>query len=78
MLDLKIDKLYDSGKEDEGQKFHALQVLRMKEDFWDKVRGLKGCEMDEYHDQKLETESQAFQPSLWNFVLTIHKLSSFI
>ena len=36
MLDLKIDKLYESRKEDEDQKFHVLQVLRMKEDFWDK------------------------------------------
>ena len=48
MLDLKTDKLYDSGKEDEGKTSHVLQVLGMNEDLWAKVRGLdsetwKGC-----------------------------------
>ena len=40
MLDLKIDKLYNSGKEDEGKTFHFLQVLGMNEDMWDRVCGL--------------------------------------
>ena len=40
MLDLKTDKLYDSGEEDEGKTFHVLQILGMNEDLWDKVRGL--------------------------------------
>ena len=29
MLDLKTDKLYDSGKEDEGKTLHVLQVLEI-------------------------------------------------
>ena len=37
MLDLNTDKLYDSGKEDEGNTFHILQVLGLNEDLWDKV-----------------------------------------
>ena len=40
MLDLKTNKFYDSGKEDEGKTFHVLQVLGMNEDLWDKVCGL--------------------------------------
>ena len=32
MLDLKPDKLYDSGKEDKGNTIHVLQVLGMNED----------------------------------------------
>ena len=37
MLDLNTDKLYDSGKEDEGKTFHVLQVLGMNKDLWDRV-----------------------------------------
>ena len=40
MLDLKIDKLYDPGNEDEGTTFHSSQVLGVNEDLWDKVRGI--------------------------------------
>ena len=40
MLDLKTDKLYDSGIEDESRTFHVLQVLGMNKDLWDKVCGL--------------------------------------
>ena len=40
MLDLKTDKLYDSGKEDRGKMFYVLQVLGMNEDLWDRVHGL--------------------------------------
>ena len=32
MLDLKTDKLYDSGEEDEGKTFHVIQLLGMNED----------------------------------------------
>ena len=39
MLDLKPDKLYDSGKEDEGKTLHVSQVLGMNEDLWDRVCG---------------------------------------
>ena len=31
MLDLKTDRLNDSGKEDEGKTFHVLQVLGMND-----------------------------------------------
>ena len=40
MLDSKTDKLYHSGKEDEGKTFRVLQALGMNEDLWDRVRGL--------------------------------------
>ena len=40
MLDLKTDKLYDSGGKDEGKTLNDLQVLGMNEDLWDRVRGL--------------------------------------
>ena len=40
MLDLKTDKLKDSGKEEEGKTFHSLQVLGMNEDLRDMVRWL--------------------------------------
>ena len=40
MLDLKTDKLYDPGKEDEGKMIHLLQVLGMNEDLWDRARDL--------------------------------------
>ena len=41
MLDLKTDKLHDSGKEDEdkGNTFYTLQILGMIEDLRDKVYG---------------------------------------
>ena len=32
ILDLKDGKLYDSGKEEEGKKFHKLHVLGMNDD----------------------------------------------
>ena len=40
MLDLKTDKLYNSGIKDESKTFHVLQVLGMNEDLWDRVWGL--------------------------------------
>ena len=42
--DLKEEKLQDYGKEEEGTTFHRLNVLRIKNDCWDRVRGL-GCEI---------------------------------
>ena len=52
MLELKQDKLQDSGKEVEGKMFQSWQVLGMKEDLWERVRGLdsmtwKGCDCAE-------------------------------
>ena len=49
IFDLKDGKLHHSGKQEEGKAFHKLHVLRMKDDLWDRVRGLgsktwKGCE----------------------------------
>ena len=49
ILDLKDGKLQDSGKQEEGKRFHKLHVVGMNDDLWDKVRGLgsetwKGCE----------------------------------
>ena len=32
ILDLKDGKLYDSGKKEEGKKFHKLHVLGMNDD----------------------------------------------
>ena len=40
ILDLKDDKLYDSGKQGEGKTFHKLHVLGVNDDLWDRVRGL--------------------------------------
>ena len=40
MLDLKTEKFYVSGKEDQGKTFHVLQVLGMNKDLWDTVRGI--------------------------------------
>ena len=31
------DKLYDSGKQEEGKMFHKLHVLGMNDDLWDKI-----------------------------------------
>ena len=47
--DLKDGRLCDSGKQEEGKKFHKLHVLGINDDLWDRVRGLgseiwKGCE----------------------------------
>ena len=49
MLDLKQGKLQDSEKEMEGKVFQSWQVLGMKGDVWERVRGLvsmtwKGCD----------------------------------
>ena len=40
MIDLEEDKLWDSCKEVEGETSYSRQVLGMKSDLWDKVRGL--------------------------------------
>ena len=49
VLYLKYGKLWDSGWQEEGNKFHKLYALGMNGDLWDRVRGLssetwKGCE----------------------------------
>ena len=40
ILDLKDDKVYDSGKQAEGKTFHKLHVLGVNDDLWDKVHEL--------------------------------------
>ena len=40
MLELKTDKLHDSGKEDEGKTFNVLKLLGTNEALWDRVCGL--------------------------------------
>ena len=40
ILDLRGGKLQDSGKQEEGKRFHKLHVLGMNDDLWDRVRGL--------------------------------------
>ena len=49
ILDLNDGRLKDSGKQEEGKKFHKLHTLGMNDDLWDKFCGLgsetwKGCE----------------------------------
>ena len=40
ILDLEEGEWMDSGNEEEGKRFHRLQVLGMNSDLWDRVRGL--------------------------------------
>ena len=48
ILDLKDGKLQDLGKQEGGKTFHKLHVLGMKDNLWDRIRGMgsetwKGC-----------------------------------